>query len=194
MSGADVGLACGLALAVASMQDAPPPAAAASPQDPPVSARDAEFFEREVRPLLIEKCFKCHGEEQAKSQLRLDSRAAVLLGGKRGPAAIAGKPDESRLLEAVRRDGKLRMPPSGALSGDEIAALSRWIELGLPWPASVPSTGAAASPSDAAADPTRLVERAFTPEERAFWSFQPLADPAPPPIVESVEALSLIHI
>jgi mono/diheme cytochrome c family protein len=153
-------------------------AVAARPQAAPNSATAGDdFFETSVRPLLADHCFKCHGEERAKSELRLDSRELLLKGGKRGPAAVPGKPDESRLVQAVRRDGELKMPPKAdeALDAKEVAALARWVELGLPWPADADAKTKARSDAGAAA-----IDRPFSAEERAFWSFQPLADPAPP--------------
>src|SRR5207237_3594369 len=71
-----------------------------------------DFFETEIRPLLAERCHKCHGENKPKSGLRLSSRAAVLHGGDTGPAVVPGKPDESLLIQAVRHEGDLKMPPT----------------------------------------------------------------------------------
>src|SRR5688572_28974767 len=85
------------------------------------------FFETRVRPLLVEKCGKCHAGEKIKGGLRLDGRDAVLKGGDTGPAAAAGAPDKSLLIEAVRYGGDLKMPPSGKLSDREIADLEKWV-------------------------------------------------------------------
>ena len=76
-----------------------------------------EFFEKNIRPILVEKCRKCHGGGKAKGGLSLDrSRARVLKGGDSGPAAVAGKPGESLLVAAVERRGELKMPPKEKLS------------------------------------------------------------------------------
>ncbi|HVW38155.1 MAG TPA: c-type cytochrome domain-containing protein, partial [Pirellulales bacterium] len=92
----------GLLLAFASAA----PALAAKPEE-------MEFFEKQVRPLLVARCYKCHGPaDEAKGGLRLVSRDAVLAGGDSGPAVVEGKPDESLLFEAVKHDG-LKMPPDG---------------------------------------------------------------------------------
>ena len=69
------------------------------------SPDDVVFFERRVRPLLVERCLKCHGPKKQESGLRLDSRAAILKGGDSGPAARLGLPGSSLLIEAVRRSG-----------------------------------------------------------------------------------------
>src|SRR5262245_63169880 len=95
-----------------------------------------EFFEKNVRPILAEKCVGCHGPEKAKNGLRLDTREGLLKGGDHGDAVVPGKPKESRLIGAVRyADPNLTMPPKGKLSDREIAALEKWVELGVPWPA-----------------------------------------------------------
>src|SRR5262245_21271834 len=97
-----------------------------------------EFFEKSVRPVLVEKCVSCHNAEKAKAGLRLDTRETILKGGERGPSVIAGKPKESLLLKAIRHsDEELKMPPSGKLSDREIAAMEKWVELGAPWPEKV---------------------------------------------------------
>src|SRR5262245_6511778 len=99
--------------------------AAAAPPD--------EFFERDVRPRLVAHCETCHGPDKQKGGVRLDSREAVLTGGGRGPAAVPGKRDESRLIAVINHGGELKMPPTGKLPDRDIATLTRWVELGLPW-------------------------------------------------------------
>src|SRR5687767_563422 len=75
-----------------------------------------EFFEKRVRPVLIERCYECHGEKKQKGGLRLDSAAAVAKGGDTGPAVIPGKPEESLLVEAISgHDPDLQMPPKNKL-------------------------------------------------------------------------------
>src|SRR5205807_2263118 len=96
-----------------------------------------ELFEKHIRPLLVEKCLSCHGPEKPKSGLRLDTRENVLQGGDGGAVVVSGKPKESRLIEAVRQAGELKMPPNGKLTDREIAALEAWITAGLPWPTKV---------------------------------------------------------
>lgn len=95
-----------------------------------------EFFESKVRPLLVERCQKCHGITMAKGGLRLDSRAALLRGGESGPALVPGNPQGSLLLQAVRHENGLEMPPDGKLPNARVADLSRWIKAGAVWPGS----------------------------------------------------------
>jgi hypothetical protein len=96
---------------------------------------EAEFFESKVRPVLAASCVKCHGPSTASGGLRLDTREAALKGGAHGPAVLASKPNESLIVKAISyADPKLSMPPAGKLPPDQIAALTRWIAAGAPWP------------------------------------------------------------
>ena len=131
---------------------------------------DAEFFEKEVRPLLAEKCGGCHGEAKPKGNLKLTSRAEVLRGGDNGAAIVPGKPDESLLIKAVRYQDEPRMPPKGKLTDKQIEVLEKWVKIGAPWP------GAKAAP---AAPDGRFV---LTDKHRQFWSFQPVRSPAVPEV------------
>ena len=93
------------------------------------------FFESKVRPVLAGNCYACHSARATISfaGLRLDSRAGLLKGGDHGPAIVPGKPDESRLVSAIRYQS-IQMPPTGKLPQEQIDAIVRWIEMGAPWP------------------------------------------------------------
>src|SRR5262249_2828456 len=106
-------------------------------------AADLAFFENKVRPLLVAKCFECHAGDKAKAGLRLDSGEATLAGGESGPSAIAGKPDESLLIDAIGYRNSVQMPPKAKLADVEIAVLTEWVRRGLPWPDSNPATSTA---------------------------------------------------
>ena len=134
---------------------------------PAVSADDR--FEKQVRPLLAERCFSCHGAKKASGGLRLDSREAILKGGDSGPAAVTEKPDASLLIKAVEHRDDLRMPPKMKLAAPEITALRQWISAGLPWPVSAPMT-----PESGGATST------ITAEQRRWWSLQPVRAVEPP--------------
>jgi mono/diheme cytochrome c family protein len=115
----------------------------------PVALRAAEdddaFFRAKVQPILDGKCISCHGEKKQRHGLRLDSLAAVLAGGKSGPAAIAGKPDDSLIIKAVRsQDEDTAMPPKKQLPPEDVAVLVDWVKRGLPWPSDAASATAAA--------------------------------------------------
>ena len=126
-------------------------------------ATDAGFFEKNIRPLLIERCQKCHGERKQESGLRLDSAEALLKGGKGGRVIIPGSSVESRLYQAVLHSGKLRMPPRKKLADHEISALERWIDGGAAWPAGEETEAAA------------IRRGPITEEDKRFWSFRPLS-------------------
>ena len=95
----------------------------------------ARFFETEVRPLLVSRCYECHGpDSKGEGGLRLDSRAAALMGGDSGPAIVPGSPDESLLIDAVRYGDVFKMPPKSKLPDDEINRLVAWVRQGAAWP------------------------------------------------------------
>ena len=128
----------------------------------------AKFFETEVRPILANRCFECHGEKKQKGGLRVDDIAFLKTGGENGPALVPGKPDESPLIEAVRyTKADFQMPPKKQLPPTEVAVLEKWVRLGAPWPGQ-------------SAKPASVTEGGFTQEQRNFWCFQPLSDPVPP--------------
>ncbi|KAA5547160.1 DUF1553 domain-containing protein [Roseiconus nitratireducens] len=143
-------------------------AAGLSPQE--------KFFEREVRPLLIERCHECHGDSLQESDLRLDSLEAVLQGGISGPAAIAGNVDESLLLRAVLGKGVEQMPPDEPLEAEQIAVLRRWIRMGMPWTPKNDATDRSGMKPEIALGDQEAIGRAA----KNHWAFQPVADVAPP--------------
>jgi hypothetical protein len=138
-------------------------------------AAKAEFFETKVRPVLVEKCFGCHGPEKQKAHLRLDSADTMRAGGDSGPAIVPGDPDQSLVIEAVRQTGELRMPPKDKLKDAEIESLTEWIKGGAHWPT---APGEVRSVANSGA-------KEITDADRAFWSFQPIKD-APLPAIRNV--------
>jgi cytochrome c553 len=130
-----------------------------------------EFFEKQIRPLLVAHCFKCHGNGKSKGGLSLVSRDALLRGGDSGPALIPRQPAKSLLLQAVRHEGETKMPPKKKLADRDIADLTTWIQRGAPWPA-----------APVAADAIRSPGQPIGAADRAFWSFQPIADPPVPSV------------
>ena len=123
-----------------SDDDSVPPQGASAPEleteTPAFNAEQLRQFETHVRPILDEHCLKCHGSTKQWASLRLDSRDAILKGGDSGPAAVAGEPDESLLIRAVRHDDEnLKMPQDDKLTDAQIEILSSWVKSGLAFPA-----------------------------------------------------------
>lgn len=143
-------------------------AATVCPADDKFSSEQIEFFESQVRPLLVEHCQKCHGPDKEQAGLRLDSRDEALLGGENGPALVPGQPAASRLIEAIRYTGDTQMPPDGKLADDKIAVLEKWVTLGAPWPVT-----------------TSLAEEEKLAKQRTHWAFQPVQPVEPPPVSDS---------
>jgi hypothetical protein len=138
-----------------------------------LTAAQVEFFEANIRPVLLETCGECHLDDE-KGDLRVDSRARLLKGGENGPAIVPGDPDNSLLIKAIRRIGDApEMPKKKAKLPDAtIANFVEWVRQGAPWP----TTAAAASPAAPVAKPPMVI----TAEQRAWWSFRPLTKPSAP--------------
>jgi mono/diheme cytochrome c family protein len=148
------------------------------------AAQTSEFFEANIRPVLAANCYDCHTEEQLGG-LRLDSRDGLLKGGKSGPAIVPGEPDRSLMIQAVRQSGALKMPKGGRLKPEEVDALTEWVRAGAVWPSLATAT-ATATPASAASRPAVSAPAyVIKPEQRAFWSFQPIHKPAVPEVKRS---------
>jgi mono/diheme cytochrome c family protein len=135
-------------------------------------AKQLEFFEKSVRPILATHCLECHDAQKKKGGLRLDSRAAMMTGGDTGVVVVPHKPDESRLIAALSHKELVKMPPKTKLKEEEIDALVKWVKMGAPWP----EVAATVRPP--------VLEKTFkvTAKDREFWSFQPVAQPALPQV------------
>jgi hypothetical protein len=102
------------------------------------AAADSDFFERRIRPVLIEHCYECHSEKAGEQQggLLLDRQSGWLDGGDTKKAIIPGEPEASLLVAAIRYDNDdLQMPPDGRLDDDLITLLEQWVARGAPGPA-----------------------------------------------------------
>jgi len=147
--------------------------AEAPAQAPKFSAADLEFFEKQVRPLLVARCYECHGPESKKpgGGLQLDSRARILAGGDTGPAIVPGETKKSLLVDAVNYGELYQMPPKSKLPAGEIAILTKWVEKGAPWPAET-TTG-----------PRGEGEKFdIAARKKAHWSWRPIRRPEPPAV------------
>ncbi|MCL4694955.1 MAG: hypothetical protein KJ060_20885, partial [Candidatus Hydrogenedentes bacterium] len=109
----------------------------------PSNSAALERFERDVRPVLVEHCYSCHGPEKQKSGLRLDSAEAILQGGSRGPAVEPGNP-VSLLVQVIAHTGDVQMPPREKLPQEAIDAITAWVVEGAHWPEYVDKPASAA--------------------------------------------------
>ena len=134
-----------------------------------------DFFERSIRPVLSQRCIECHGSAVQKSGLRLDSRKAVIEGGKNGAVVVLGNPNASKLISSIKHEGQLKMPRDKKLSDIEIKAFEKWVTLGLPWPDIIKIT--LKNPKS----------------ETEHWSFLPIKKAVPPINEMSHPIDSFIH-
>jgi hypothetical protein len=93
----------------------------------------SKLFDTRIAPILSKRCLGCHNNDLNDGGISFLNRDSLLKGGSHGPAIIPGDVEESVLIQAVRQDGALKMPPGGRLSRGEIKRLVEWIKLGAPW-------------------------------------------------------------
>jgi len=160
-----LGLVCILALTAGAPNH--PARAQAKPDDPSLAAQGNDYFESNVRPILVSNCGACHGAAQMGG-LKIDSRESLLKGGETGPAIVPGDPEKSLLIQAVKQTGVLKMPKGGHLKNQQIEVLASWIKMGAPWPKTAPT----------AVKPQSTFK--ITEEQRNFWSFRPIEPPVVP--------------
>jgi len=141
---------------------------------------EQDFFETKVRPLLARNCFLCHSDARAGG-LQMDNRESMMRGSKDGTVVVPGKPDESKLIRAIRYADRIKMPPSRKLSDEDITILETWVRTGAVWGHPAPS--AVKIPA------TKYV---ITPEAREFWSFQPVREPPVPSVKDGSWPISPI--
>ncbi|MGB0581008.1 MAG: PSD1 and planctomycete cytochrome C domain-containing protein [Limisphaerales bacterium] len=126
------------------------------------SQAQINYFEKQVRPLLADNCYKCHSERfgKFKGGLALDTRAGVLRGGDSGPIFAGKNIKESLLYKAISHTGDVKMPKGGKLTKKQIAVLAKWIRMGAPDPRDKPAVA-------------EVVESTIDVEKgREFWAFQ----------------------
>lgn len=135
----------------------------------------AEFFEKKIRPILATRCLECHrtdpeGKHDPKGGLRLDSREALMAGGDTGPAIVSGDPKNSLLIDAINYGATYQMPPKSRMPVEEVALLTKWVEMGAPWPEDPTAKVGGVKKLD-------LAER-----KAAHWAWKQLQPPALPEV------------
>ena len=125
-----------------------------------------------IRPILVAKCQPCHSPALRTAGLDLSSAEGFQKGGDSGVLVQGADPSESRLLQAIGYEGQIKMPPTGRLKSEEIAAIRQWVQMGSPWPSEK-----AVTTNMIAADSLSALT-----ELRKFWSFQPVRKVAPPAV------------
>ena len=164
-----VGRIAGVGIAAALL--APLLRATIAPAGTPLSAADLQFFETRIRPVLVERCYKCHSRDadKIKGGLMLDTREGMIHGGDTGPALEPGKPEDSLILDAISyKDQDLQMPPKGdRLTDVQVADITEWIRRGAPDPRSLVARGGS---------------QAYAGVGREHWSFLPVKSQAVPAV------------
>lgn len=129
------------------------------------------YFEKKIRPLLVDKCSNCHSAStNARGGLRIDDRNGLIQGGNRGPAVVPGHPEKSLLIQAVRYADDLKMPPRKQLDEEQLAILTKWIQDGAAWPSE--KVPVALGKHNEKYDKLR----------KEHWAWQPLRDAKVPPL------------
>ena len=126
------------------------------------------FFESRIRPVLVEHCQKCHGPTKEQAGLRLDNSASLKKGSDSGPVVVAGKPEQSKLIQVTHYTGESKMPPKGKLGDSSIADLTQWVRDGAYWPAKDKAVVSGPPTPDAARD--------------SHWAFKPVVSPPLPSV------------
>ena len=139
-----------------------------------------DFFETKIRPLLSNNCFACHSQKaktkgKLKAGLYLDSYKGLINGGDSGSIISPGKPDQSRIVEAILyKNEDMAMPPKGKLPEEQIALMRQWVEMGAPWPGSDNEVVAEAVNNNEPYDWEKF--------RNEHWSFKKIQSPNPPQI------------
>jgi hypothetical protein len=161
---------------------------AQNPTDPDHAAKMAkglDLFKQQIRPVLSQRCVKCHGGEKTEAKLDLTDRAGLLKGGESGPAVIVGKAKDSLLIKLLRHEKEPKMPKEGGkLSDASVNEIAAWIDLGAPYD----------KPLLEKPDAQAWIHRQVDAEARKFWAFQPLKRVEPPKVKDSAWCRSPIDL
>jgi hypothetical protein len=140
----------------------------------PLFAQSGDSFSHQVRPVLENRCLKCHGPSMQMGKLDLRDRASALKGSAKGPALVPGDPEKSPLYRHISGLEKPLMPMDGKLKPEEVEAIRAWITAGAPWEGSL---GANAKPNN---DLSKLEQWSVPAGVQEQWTFRkPVRSAAP---------------
>ena len=127
------------------------------------AANNLQFFEKKIRPVLVEHCYQCHSvkSKEVEGGLLLDTRAGIRKGGDSGKAVVPKNLEESLLIDSIKHES-FEMPPEKKLSKEIIADFEKWIKMGAP------------DPRDGKSDTAKLKKKSLE-ENRNYWAFRPLS-------------------
>jgi hypothetical protein len=177
-----IGIVGALGIAVMAIPQQKPastkeqPGRAATARALPLTAQESEFFEKRIRPALVQNCYSCHSGKNRQGGLSLDTRAGWQQGGKSGKAILPGQPNQSLLLQTLRHQHpRLKMPPTGKLPPAVIADFEKWVRMGAPDPRTAQPAKASATTSWSDVIAIR----------KKWWSLQPLRVTPPPHVKQA---------
>jgi hypothetical protein len=146
-------------------------------------AGQIEYFEKQVRPILVRNCAGCHSSKTKIAGLDLTTSEGFQRGGESGQLVNRENPGDSRLVRAVSYQSELKMPPTGKLKDEEIAVLTEWVKMGAPWPEAKGDSKSA--PENGASLTNRAAKREFSEEEKNFWAYLPVSRPVAPKVKDA---------
>jgi hypothetical protein len=143
-----------------------------------------DLFTNQIKAILEKNCISCHNQAKAKGGLDLTSHSGLMAGGESGHVIDPVNPEKSLLLEVLGYEGDIQMPPRGKLPDSAINSIRQWIRTGAAWPEDLilkPQQSDHTAENALLTGPKlRPQPFAITPEDRKWWSFQPITKPAIP--------------
>ncbi len=139
-------------------------------------ARGLDTFKKHVRPILAQRCLKCHGGKKTESGLDLTERARLVKGGDTGPAVLPGRARDSLLYQLITHAKQPHMPLGGKLPAADIAHVAAWIDDGAPYDGSLVA---------GKVETSSWTQKVVAADARRHWAFQPLRRAEPPAVKDA---------
>src|SRR5580658_4609640 len=141
------------------------------------TAADLELFEKNARPLFVEKCQGCHNAKLKSGGIDFSSPNGIKDAASMGIFGTAADPEKSVIIKALSYENQVKMPPQGKLPVETIAAIREWVAAGAPTPVVTPSAGDSLAGTGVRPVALRGV---ITDADKNFWAFKPISQAAPP--------------